>query len=58
MERKIQQYCESCRQVSTQVQDPGSGGWRCLCCESAKYRSRERTQEIANKEKPRLKARS
>lgn len=51
MDKKAQQYCTFCKQVTTQVYDSASTGWKCLCCESAKTRSLEATKQIASKKK-------
>ena len=48
MPKKIRQYCDACRQVTTQVA-ASNDSWKCLCCESAKHRGAEATKKIQEK---------
>jgi ribosomal protein L37AE/L43A len=54
--KKVRQYCEACKQVTTQVKESADEAWKCSCCESAKFRSKSATQHIQSKNagKPRF----
>jgi hypothetical protein len=54
--KKVRQYCKVCEQVTTQTKSGKGAEWVCVCCESAKFRSQQATDEIKskNKKKPRL----
>lgn len=53
---KSRTFCAKCNQVTTQTKEKGQKEWTCLCCESAKFRSKEENQKAkdASKKKPRL----
>lgn len=46
---KKREFCKACNQITTQVRDVETKAWKCLCCESAKYRTAQKTQEIKQK---------
>lgn len=48
MPKKVRQFCDSCKQVTTQVQRVGTR-WTCLCCESANQRDDAATKDIQNR---------
>jgi hypothetical protein len=56
MSQKVRQFCGVCQQITTQTRDSSKAEWKCLCCESAKFRSQQKTTSIRkqNKAKPRL----
>lgn len=56
MAKKIRQMCEACNQVTTQVKEKPEDDWKCLCCESAKFRSQQEVEEIKKRgaKKPRF----
>ena len=45
--RRIRQHCKSCAQLTTHVKQGVE--LKCLCCESAKFRSQQATQAIKKK---------
>ena len=56
MAQKQRQFCKACNQITTQVKASAATDWQCLCCESAKFRTQNRTTTIKKKgaKKPRL----
>ena len=54
--RRVRQFCKACNQITTQERESGDKDWKCVCCESAKFRSRGQTEAIKKKNaaKPRL----
>jgi len=55
-QRKVRQHCIPCNQITTQVKEVGVKEWKCLCCESAKFRSAKKSEQIKKKSdtKPKL----
>jgi hypothetical protein len=54
--KKIRQFCEKCKQITTQTKNDAASPWNCLCCESVKFRSKKATLDIKKKinKKPKL----
>jgi hypothetical protein len=53
---KKRQFCDKCNQITTQTRSSAKAEWTCLCCESARNRSAQQTEQIRakNSKKPRL----
>lgn len=47
MAKKRKEHCAACGIITTQTFE--SGEWKCLCCESAKFRSGTQTKHIREK---------
>ncbi len=55
MPKKVRQFCEACNQITTQVKEKPDEPWKCLCCESAKFRSQQETEEIKKRDSKKAK---
>ena len=55
MAQRKREFCIKCSQITTHSKEPKEE-WKCLCCESARFRSRKATDTIKAKTalKPKL----
>jgi len=51
--KRVRQFCSACNQITTQVKERDQP-WRCLCCESAKFRSEAAPKNVKKPQKKRL----